>query len=357
MGEWPEELGDPSRTSDLVEARSMGVRTPVPILKVGFVLVPDFTLSALALFIDALRLAGDEGDRSRQIRCTWSVMSNRSEPVRASSGLAVAPTSTLLPPESLDYIVVVGGLLHTRRDVDPALLKYLRSAADAGVSLVGVCTGSFVLARAGLMQGFRCCVSWYHGEDFANEFPGHRPVADRLFVADGARITCSGGTGVADLAAFIIERHLGRSAAQKAMHVLLAPHPRPGSEAQPHSPVAHEIADSRVRRALILMEQNVASPLDIELLASKLMLSPRHLQRLFEGETGRTPAAVYREIRLQHARLLIETTQLSMTDVAAAAGFCDSAHFSRQFKRFFSASPLEARRAARKHRVGAAQVP
>jgi transcriptional regulator GlxA family with amidase domain len=78
------------------------------------------------------------------------------------------------------------------------------------------------------------------------------------------------------------------------------------------------------------MEQNVASPLDIDLLASKLMLSPRHLQRLFEGETGRTPAAVYREIRLQHARLLIETTQLSMTDVAAAAGFCDSAHFSRQ---------------------------
>ncbi len=104
------------------------------------------------------------------------------------------------------------------------------------------------------------------------------------------------------------------------------------------------------------MEQNVASPLDIDLLASKRMLSPRHLQRLFESETGRTPAAVYREIRLQHARLLIETTQLSMTDVAAAAGFCDSAHFSRQFKRFFSASPLEARRAARKRRVGAAQV-
>ena len=182
MGEW-HEFGNPSRTSGLVDARPTGVRTPVPNLKVGFVLVPDFTLSALALFIDALRLAGDEGDRSRQIRCTWSVMSNRSEPVRASSGLALAPTSTLLPPQSLDYIVVVGGLLHTKREVNPTLVKYLQSAADAGVTLVGVCTGSFVLARAGLMQGFRCCVSWYHVEDFANEFPDHRPVADRLFVA------------------------------------------------------------------------------------------------------------------------------------------------------------------------------
>ena len=186
MGEW-HEFGNPSRASSLVDARPTGVRTAVPNLKVGFVLVPDFTLSALALFIDALRLAGDEGDRSRQIRCTWSVMSNRSEPVRASSGLALAPTSTLLPPQSLDYIVVVGGLLHTKREVNPTVVKYLQSAADAGVTLVGVCTGSFVLARAGLMQGFRCCVSWYHVEDFANEFPDHRPVADRLFVAVTAR--------------------------------------------------------------------------------------------------------------------------------------------------------------------------
>lgn len=309
-------------------------------------LAPDFTLSALSLFIDALRLAADEGDGSRPIRCSWSVMSPSERPLRASSGLLLERTDPLSQPHNFDYIVIVGGLLHTRREVDPEVVRYLRSAAEAEVPLVGVCTGSFVLARAGLMQGYRCCVSWYHVQDFEAEFPNHQPVADRLFVVDGPRITCSGGTGVADLAAFLIERHLGRSTSQKAMHVLLMQYGRPGAEAQPHRPVAEPIRDNRVRRAVLLMEQNVAKPLSVEVIAAKLSVSHRQLERLFKLETGRSPGAVYRELRLRHARLLIENTDLSMTEISDATGFCDSAHFSRQFKQLFSLSPLAARKAA-----------
>jgi len=183
-----------------------------PRLSVGFILADDFTLSAFSLFVDHLRLAADEGDRSRQILCRWVVMGSREEAVRASCGIAVARTSPFVDPRGFDYIVVVGGLLSAGAQVDAATIAYLEKAAAAGVTLVGVCTGSFVLARAGLMTGRRCCVSWYHRQDFLAAFPHHVPVADRLFVDEGDRITCSGGGGVSDLATLLVERHLGHHA-------------------------------------------------------------------------------------------------------------------------------------------------
>jgi transcriptional regulator GlxA family with amidase domain len=181
------------------------------LLSVGFVLAEHFTLSAFALFIDQLRLAADEGDRSRQILCRWSVMASRPDPVKASCGVTVDRTSGFVDPRRFNYIVVVGGILHGGRQLDDATIAYLKEADAAGVTLVGLCTGSFVLARAGLMQGRKCCVSWYHYQDFIDEFPAIHPVADQLFVVDGSRITCSGGGGTADLATFLIERHIGRN--------------------------------------------------------------------------------------------------------------------------------------------------
>jgi transcriptional regulator GlxA family with amidase domain len=173
-------------------------------------------------------------------------------------------------------------------------------------------------------------------------------------VVDGPRITCSGGAGVADLAALIIERHLGRATAQKAMHVLLLPYARSGSDAQPHSPVAEAIRDERVHRAVLMMEQNIAKPMPVESIATKLKVSHRQLERLFRSETGRSPGAVYREVRLRHARWLIENTRLTMTQIADATGFCDSAHFSRQFKQLFALSPRSLKRVAREGRAPAA---
>ena len=167
------------------------------------------------------------------------------------------------------------------------------------MTLVGVCTGSFVLARAGLMTGRRCCVSWYHRQDFLAAFPHHVPVADRLFVDEGDRITCSGGGGVSDLATLLVERHLGRAVAQKTRHVLLLDRPRAGSEAQPHPPVADTdgVRDERVRRALLLMEQNLADPLPVATIAEKLRLSTRQLERLFQAVMGERPGAFYRRLR------------------------------------------------------------
>lgn len=321
--------------------RAAAIETPS--LRVGFLLANNFTLSALSLFVDALRLAADEGDRSRPIRCGWSVMAARPEPVRSSCGVLVSRTAPLSDPTSFDYIVVVGGLLHAGNQMDDSNIAYLRSAASAGVPLVGVCTGSFVLARAGLMRGRRCCISWYHHADFEAEFSDIVPDADQLFVVDRDRITCAGGSGVADLAAFLIERHVGASAAQKSLHVLQLQNRRQGSDAQPHAAAGSAGGDDRVRRAILLMEQHMAEPLSVETIAHRLQLSSRQLERLFQDTLAVSPAVAYRQLRLGYAKRLLQTTRKSVTDIAIEAGFCDGAHFARQFRAHFGIAPRDMR--------------
>ena len=319
---------------------------PRPALRVGFLLAHNFTLSALSLFVDTLRLAADEGDRSRPIRCAWSIMGATSETVRSSCGLSVVRTAPLTDPLSFDYVVMVGGLLHGGEQVDEATVRYLKRAAADGVPLIGVCTGSFILARAGLMDGRRCCVSWYHVPDFEAAFPGRRPVADQLFLADGDRITCSGGSGVADLAAFLVSRHVGPAAAQKSLHVLQLQHARQGTDAQPHPQIGDGSGDDRVRRALLLMEQNISEPLSVDAVAGRLGLSSRQLERLFQAAMGSKPGQVYRRLRLAHARWLLSHTGKSVTTVSVEAGFCDGAHFARCFRSEYGVAPSRARGSA-----------
>ena len=320
-----------------------------PVLRIGFVLAHDFTLSAFSLFVDALRLASDEGDQSRQIRCRWPVMASHQDPVRSSCGVLVTPTSRLVPPGELDYVVVVGGLLRTHPALGSAERAYLRAAAAAGTTLVGVCTGSFLLCREGLMDGRRSCVSWFHYQDFRDEFPDQEVIADRLFLIDGDRITSSGGSNVADLAVFLIDRHVGHARAQKAQHVMQLQRVRGGDDAQPHPPISTESAwggargvgrsDERVRRALLTMEQNLGAPLTMQDVAQRVGLSPRQLERRFRAVLGICPTAAYRELRLRYASWLLNHTALSVTEVAIEAGFADGAHFSRQFRHAFGHPP------------------
>lgn len=325
---------------ELVDGKPVG-RAP---LRVGIILADNFTLSAFALFVDHLRLAADEGDRSRPLKVQWSIMSSRPDPRRASCGVMTSPTSSFVDPRNFNYVVVVGGVLHAGQQIDEATERYLHRAADAGVKLIGMCTGSFILCRAGLMKGRKVCVSWYHYQDFLDEFPDHDVVADRLFVADGDRITCAGGAGTADLASHLIERHLGWSVAQKASQVLLFDRTRAGGDAQPHPPMSEKVSDPRVRRALLLMEQNLAGPLPIAQVAEKLGLSTRQFERLCHTTLGMSPASAYRKLRLRYAHWLIGNTDRSVTEIAHAAGFADCAHFSRQFKETYGTSPSGTRR-------------
>ena len=229
-------------------------------LAVGFVLMPSFTLLPFSAFIDALRLAADEGDKSRQVNCQWTVMGPDLAPVSSSAGVTVKPWETYRDPSDFDYIVVVGGLLDQTLEGSEHVVDYLQRADDAHVPIVGLCTGSFVMIRAGLMDQRRCCVSWFHHKDLTDRFDNVTPVADQLFVDDGDRITCAGGAVAADLAAYIIERHLGQNWARKSLRILVMDNPRPADAPQPQPGADYEVSNRWVARALLLMEQNLILP-------------------------------------------------------------------------------------------------
>lgn len=318
---------------------------PRPRLTIGFILAERFTLSAFANFVDVLRLAADEGDRSRPILCRWHVLSSTMAPVRASCGLPLQPDQRLGDPRRFDYVVVVGGLIGAIERVDRQTVAFLREAAAAHVPLVGICTGAFILHRAGLMQGYRCCVSWFHRDDFREEFEGLEPVSDRIFVEDRDRLTCSGGVSSAHLAAHLVERHVGRVPARKSLNIMMIEEAMAGERPQPGTALELSSQDALVRRALLLMQETVEAPLPVARLAARLGVSRRKLERHFAEALGMTPLRASRAVRLARARQLLSDPARSVTRVAEETGFCDVSHFVRAFREAEGITPEAWRRA------------
>lgn len=310
-----------------------------PRLSVGFVLARRFTLCAFANFVDVLRLSADEGDRSRPILCEWRVLSPTMDPITSSSGISIQPDERLGDPSRFDYIVVVGGLIDEIEKLHPDHVRFLRHAADAGVPLVGICTGAFILHRAGLMQGYRCCVSWFHHDDFLERFEGMRPVSDQIFVVDRDRLTCSGGVSSAHLAAFLVDRHLGSARAQKSLHIMIIDEAERAEKPQPGIPLDLDSGDALVKRALLTMQQNISAPLEIEQVARLVGSNRRQLERRFRTEIGTSPANAYKLIRLRHAEYLLQHTQKQVTAIAIESGYCDSSHFIRAFRKRHGCTP------------------
>lgn len=305
----------------------------------AFVLQPYFTLLPFAAIMDAFRLAADDGDRSRPINCRWTIVAADLDPVTASCGVEVRPWELFGDPGRFDYIIVVGGLLHRDHKSDDAAISFLRDADRKGVTLVGVCTGTFTLVRANLMGGRRCCVSWFHYHDLVHEFPDVTPVADQLFVVDGKRITCAGGAGAVDLAAWIIERHLGRAYAQKSLHIMVVDHGRAPETPQPQPPAMPISNNDRVRRAMLFIEQNLSRPLRVDDIARHVTISKRQLERLFRHETGMGVQAFSRMLRLKYGLWLLAQSRLTIDEIAGDCGFSDASHFSRLVRRTFGLSP------------------
>lgn len=321
-----------------------------PKLKVAFVLTPRFTLTAFAGFVDVLRLAADEGDRSRQVECQWTVLGDPREPLVSSCGAEMRPWEPMEHPERFDYIVVVGGLLQGGQKVPPSVYTFLKSAAKAGVPLVGLCTGSFVLARAGLLNGYVTCVSWFHREDFTMEFPRLRLVTNQMYMVDRDRMTCAGGTSVVHLAAHLIEKHCGRAFANKSLRILLEDQPLPSNTPQPEAEIARKAQDWFVRRAMLLIEQKISQPDPINEVVSALGIGIRQLERRFFADVGMTMREFRSQLRLARAKWMIENTDLSLTHIGLECGFGGCSHFSRAFTARFNVRPSAARRSSQSAR-------
>ena len=312
-------------------------------LSVGFVLMPSFTLLPFSAFVDALRLAADEGDQSRQINCQWTLMSHTLEAITSSSGVTVQPWETYRDPADFDYVVVVGGLLDNSLQGSQHVIDYLQHVDAAHVPIIGLCTGSFAMIRAGLMDQRRCCVSWFHYKDLTDRYTNVTPIADQLFVDDGDRITCAGGAVAADLAAYIIERHLGQNWARKSMRILVMDSPRPANAPQPQPGGDYQVNNRLVGRALLLMEQNLSRPLSTDEIAARVDISKRQLERLFTNETNESLQKFYRKMRLRYGLWLLQNTERLITDIAQECGFSDTAHFSRAFRVIFDKKPTDYR--------------
>jgi transcriptional regulator GlxA family with amidase domain len=330
------------RRSKRLSTADEGLAAPArnPKLRFAFILLPRFTLTAFAGFIDTLRLAADEGDRSRQIECEWTVLGSTAT---ASCGALVSSWEEMKNPERFDHVVVVGGLLHGGQKVPEGVYAFLKSAARAGVNLVGLCTGSFVLARAGLLDGYVACVSWFHRDEFVAEFPKLRVVSSQMYVVDRDRMTCAGGTSVVHLAAHIIQKHCGHAHAAKSLRILIEDHPLPSTTLQPEPVITTRARDSVVRRAMLLIEQKLSEQDSITNISRMLGVGMRMLERRFMADVGVTPREYRLKLRLARAKWLIENTDLRLTDIGLDCGFGNCSHFSRAFSRHFKIQPSNLR--------------
>lgn len=314
-----------------------------PILTIGFLLQPQFTLLAFAGFVEALRHTATR-DRKFRGTCRWTVMARNLYPVTASCGVEVAPWQRFSVKPEIDYLVVVGGLLPDTMSVCAKTKRFLRKAAESGIGVIGLCTGSFVLAEAGLLMGRRCCIHWNHHFEFLSRYPDHHVVSNELFVADNGVITCAGGGGSIDLAAWLIQQHLGRKRAYKTLRHMLVESARPPQHPQPHFYAERvQVQDARVRRAVHLMELHIDDPVSVSELAERVSLSRRQLERAFHTSFGVGPAQFARRMRLDYAHWMICNTNYPITEIAFACGFSDGAHLSRTYRDQFGTTPRNAR--------------
>jgi len=181
-----------------------------PELKVGFILMNRFTLIPVAGFVDSLRFAADVSFSSRQIYCQWDWMSVDDKPATASCEMRIEPTRELINEEKYDYIVLAGGLLEETRDPPEYLLELLRQYYAHGIPIIGMCSASFVLGKAGLLRKKRCAVHFTIVDEFRERFPEANAVIDKSYIDDNGIITCPGGTAI-DLAAGLIRSTVVKS--------------------------------------------------------------------------------------------------------------------------------------------------
>ena len=315
-------------------------------IKFAFVLAREFTLSPLAMFVDTLRLAGDEGDRSRRVLFDWQIVGDRGLPIRSSSGFELMPTARLGDPADYDHLVLVGGLLSVSKELGSEKERFILDAARKGLPVTALCTASFHLARLGLLDGYNVCVSHFHLEQFKEEFPGVPVEAVSLFTIDRDRATCAGGAGAADLASYYVRKLVGDGPVEKAARILLLDRVRSLGDLQPEGDLFANSANRDVKRALLLMRSLLSEEVDVSTIAERLNMTRRQLERLFNTHLQVGPKAALQLIRVGFARQLLQETTMPLAEVATRAGFSSAQQLSKVFRDKTGMTPTKVRTSA-----------
>lgn len=314
------------------------LNTPRPM---GFLLVEGFSLLSYAAAVEPLRAANTLAGRQLY---RWVNLTLADAGIHASSGLAVAPDQPIGQNTAFDTVFVcIAGNPSTFQHAPT--LHWLRHLARQGVRLAGVSGGPFVLARAGLLQGHRCTVHWEHVPAFEAAFPG-LDLRRTLFEIDRDRLTCGGGVAALDMMHALITLDHGPALAGAVSDWFLQTQIRFGEGAQrPSLRERHGTGNAKLLRAIAIIERHLDEPPGRAALAAGAGISLRQLERLFAGELGTTIDRYALRLRLDHARLLLAQTSLSITEIGVACGFASASHFSRSYRAQFKASPSAQRQA------------
>jgi transcriptional regulator GlxA family with amidase domain len=262
---------------------------------------------------------------------------------QTSNSLTFRPTETeasLLALEALDTLIVIGGEGARERAHDRALQKLVRHLAPRSRRLVSVCTGAFVLAAAGLVEGRRVTTHWRFCAELARRHPGVTVDPEPIFIRDGALWTSAGVTAGMDLVLALVEEDHGHDLALAVARELVLFLRRPGDQKQFSAVLAAQSrGGSRLGPVMAWMAENLHRPLSVEALAGRACLSPRQFARVFREETGVTPARFLEQLRVEAARRRLEAGRGALADVVASCGFGTEETMRRAFLRQIGASP------------------
>ncbi|MBZ0216124.1 MAG: GlxA family transcriptional regulator [Fimbriimonadaceae bacterium] len=305
----------------------------------GFVLMPEFSLMPVTAAIEPLRLANRCAESNLY---RWYMASLDGQPVTASNGMEIKPDCSVENLPETASVIVCGGV-NIQKHTDKNILNSMRRRARMGAHIGSMCTGSHVLAAAGLLDGYRCTIHWENLPSLVEEFPEIN-VTGNLYEVDRSRFTCAGGTAALDMfLALITENHGETLAALVADQIIYSPI-RHHSEHQRRSlPARIGTRHPKLKRIIREMEENIEEPVSPTELAKLVDLSPRQIERLFKRYLQRTPKRYYLELRLQKARLLLLQTEMSVINVALSSGFSSPSHFSKCYRAFYGRTPYRER--------------
>lgn len=309
---------------------------------IGFYLVPQFSMIAFSSAIEPLRMANQ---LTGQEHYTWSLISSDGEPVRCSNGISIAADFAAGNRERYDAVFVCSGINIHRVNDEPGML-WLKQLDKTGTTLGAVCTGTYLLAKAELLNERRCTIHWENLASTREQFP-QLVISPELFEIDEDRYTCAGGTAPIDMMLCEIRNKLGAELATRISEQYMCERIRDQNDRQ-RVPLTQRIGASqpKLAEAVSLMEANIEEPMTLDELSHHVGLSRRQLERLFQRYLQCVPTRYYLELRLERARQLLLQTSMPIVDIALACGFISAPHFSKCYRDTFSIPPRDERRRA-----------
>ena len=304
-----------------------------------FLLLDKFTMLAFASALEPLRIA----NRVLGLNAySWKLAGETGVEAVSSNGAAFRLDMGLDELDREDTLLVCGGIDVQKAATRP-VLNWLRREARRGIAIGGLCTGAYALAKAGLLDGKKATIHWENQDGFVEEFE-RVDLTKLVFVQDGNRWTCAGGTAALDLMLKVIAGDYGENVANTIADQLIYSTPRTDQDTQRLSiPTRIGVRHPKLSQVIQMMEANIEEPMSPADLAEEVGMSTRQLERLFRRYLNRSPKRYYMELRLQKARNLLMQTDMSVINVALACGFASPSHFSKCYRSHYNSTPYRER--------------